>query len=91
MKKAAELRGYIRGLQAAAAYCGISDRSTFREWCREFEIRPRIIHGQAFFRIATLDRFMDPDSNSEHDEQLFWRGTETAPNEESRSLVQAAG
>jgi hypothetical protein len=80
MSRKTELRGYIRGLQAAAEYLGISDRETLRSWCKEFNLPPRIIHGQAYFKISTLDRFMDPVSNAPGAEEQFWRGTTTSPN-----------
>lgn len=72
-------RGYVRGLTAAAEYCGISDRGTVKEWFKSGGIRPRIINGQAFFKVSDMDRFMSPDSNPPGVEEEFWNGIKTAP------------
>jgi hypothetical protein len=69
---------YLRGIKAAATYCGISDRATFRNWCARFEITPRIINGQAYFDRRALDQFMSPERNAPGASELFWRGTATS-------------
>ena len=66
----APIRGYLRGTAAAGRYCGVN-RKAFREWRESVDIaedlrallEPRIIHGWPYFRIAKLDRFMEPANN----------------------------
>lgn len=69
------VRGYVRGVKAAANYCGISDDKTFRDWCRTFCVRPRLINGQAYFSLKALDNLMDPAANAPGSEEKFWNGT----------------
>lgn len=63
-----QLRGYLRGSRRAAEYLDI-DRQTFRGWRDDTEmahrelLQPRIINGDPYYRIANLDRFMDPACN----------------------------
>jgi hypothetical protein len=72
------LRGYLRGSGAAAVYCGIG-RKAFRSWrddpCLPDHLRrllaPRIIRGDCYYRIANLDRFMDPINNVEEESNGF--------------------
>lgn len=73
-------RGYVRGCRAAADYCGV-DRKTFRSWRDDVALadglrgllKPRIIRGESYYRIANLDRFMDPVNNLA-DEDLTFHG-----------------
>lgn len=64
-KKNGVPRGYLRGGAAAASYLGI-DRGTFRDWQNDPDLpgskmlRPRIIRGEAYYKISTLDLFMEP-------------------------------
>jgi hypothetical protein len=68
-RAAREIRGYFRGTRRAAHYLDI-DRSTFRKWRDDKEqahrelLQPRIISGDPYYRIANLDRFMDPANNA---------------------------
>ncbi len=74
-------RGYLRGCRAAADYCGV-DRKTFRSWRDDVALadglrgllKPRIIRGESYYRLANLDRFMDPVNNLT-DENLTFHGT----------------
>lgn len=73
-------RGYLRGCRSAAAYLSV-DRKTFRSWRDDPQLPdhvrrlllPRIIRGESYYRVASLDRFMDPVNNIP-DEDLFFRG-----------------
>lgn len=64
----AQIRGYLHGSRRAAEYLDI-DRQTFRGWRDDTEmahrelLQPRIIRGEPYYRIANLDRFMDPANN----------------------------
>ena len=77
-----DLRGYMRGTTAAAAYCGV-DRKTFRSWrddpaqpdlLRKL-LTPRIIRGESYYRLSNLDRFMDPTNNMGTEPAYFGGGT----------------
>jgi hypothetical protein len=63
-------RGYIHGDTAAAKYLGLKDRKGLRRWqddptlpLREL-LTPRIINGHRYYKVANLDRFMDPALNT---------------------------
>ena len=74
-------RGYLRGCEAAAAYCGVG-RKAFRSWrddpCLPDHLRrllvPRIIRGDSYYRMSNLDRFMDP-INNQPGEDLEFHGS----------------
>jgi hypothetical protein len=73
------VKGYVRGSRAAAEYLDI-DRKTFRSWREDQTIaddlrrllRPRVIRGESYYRIVSLDRFMDPINNI--DDEMTFRG-----------------
>jgi hypothetical protein len=73
--KAAAPAGYVRGTTAAAAYCNV-DRKTFRSWRDDNTqsdqlrklLQPRIIRGESYYKIANIDRFMDPVNNAPDEE-----------------------
>lgn len=64
------IRGYLRGSLASAVYCGVGPKA-FRSWRDDPSLpdhlrrllAPRIIRGDCYYRIANLDRFMDPINN----------------------------
>lgn len=56
---------YIRGSTAAAKHLGVTSK-TLRAWqtdktLRGFELlKPRVIHGRAYYSTEKLTRFMEP-------------------------------
>ena len=72
------MRGYLRGVPAAAAYCGMSE-NTFRAKVAPHIPKPRIINGQGYYAIRSLDAFMHPENNAA-DDSLRFRGSLPAKN-----------
>lgn len=64
------IRGYVHGVAAAAAYLDM-DKRTFNKHVLP-HVRPRLFGGHAYWRIADLDRFMDPDRNPPGAETEFF-------------------
>lgn len=64
------MRGYLRGVPAAARYLGMSPK-TFRANVRPKIAKPRVIKGQAYYAISALEAFMQPAENSASDSLCF--------------------
>lgn len=74
------MNGYLQGDAELCRYLGGIDRKTLWRWLHDASLKrrellkPRVIRGQKYYRIANVERFMDPALNTEdtgHNPNLY--------------------